>query len=168
MKSDSRPPVGGDHTGIAADCAGTVYPNPIANANAVHALEHGAVWISYQPSLPRTEVEALAKLVDGQDYLFMSPYPGQDSKISLQSWGYQLAVPSPTDERSPRFIATLRNDPNTTPEFGVSCANRVFKANPSSPGSASCVACRDVTRHVAPWLATGSRMRIDALKVLDM
>lgn len=137
VKYDTAPPVGGDHATIAADCSGTVYPNPIANANAMHSLEHGAVWITYQPGLPQDEVDTLASLVDGQDYLFMSPFPSQQSKISLQSWGYQLAVSSPTDERITRFIATLRNNPKTTPEFGASCANPAFKANPSTPGKPS-------------------------------
>jgi hypothetical protein len=134
VKYDSSPPLGGNHAGVWADCAGSVYPNPIADENAMHSFEHGAVWITYRPGLPQSEINALAALVTGQNYTFMSPYPGLTSRISVQSWGYQLSVESAADPRLPRFIATLRNSPKTTPESGASCANPSFKASPSTPG----------------------------------
>ncbi len=55
--------------------AGTVYSAAIANENAVHMLEHGAVWITYNPSLPANEIATLANYVNGQDRMAMSPYP---------------------------------------------------------------------------------------------
>ncbi|MBN9620481.1 MAG: DUF3105 domain-containing protein, partial [Actinobacteria bacterium] len=131
---NATPPVGGNHAPVWADCTGTVYPNPIADENAMHSFEHGAVWITYQPALPAAQVKQLAQLVTGQDYTFMSPYPGQRSRISVSSWGYQLAVASPDDPRLAEFIGTLRKNPATTPEPGASCANASFKANPSTPG----------------------------------
>ena len=39
---------------------------PIANENAVHSLEHGAVWITYKPGLPADQVDMLTKLVSRQ------------------------------------------------------------------------------------------------------
>ncbi|MFI6012195.1 DUF3105 domain-containing protein [Streptomyces sp. NPDC051243] len=42
-----NPPVGGDHNKAWMTCDGTVYNKPIANENAVHSLEHGAVWVTY-------------------------------------------------------------------------------------------------------------------------
>ncbi len=128
------PPVGGNHAPIWADCAGTVYPNPIANENAVHSLEHGAVWITYRPGLPAGQMDVLTKLVAGQQYTLLSPYPGLKSAVSLQSWGYQLFLGSATDPRASQFLATLRLNQNTTPELGASCANPQFKASPSTPG----------------------------------
>ena len=53
IKYDASPPVGGNHSQYWVDCTGTVYPNAIANENAVHGLEHGAVWITYRPGLPK-------------------------------------------------------------------------------------------------------------------
>ena len=53
------PPVGGPHDGNWADCTGTVYDVDIRHENAVHSLEHGAVWITYDPALPDGEVELL-------------------------------------------------------------------------------------------------------------
>jgi hypothetical protein len=40
---------------------------------------------------------ALRALVLGQDYTFMSPYPGLDHAVSVQSWGYQLRTDDPAD-----------------------------------------------------------------------
>ena len=134
VKYDSSPPVGGDHSGYWADCSGTVYANPIANENAVHMLEHGAVWITYKPGLAKSEVDALAKLVNGQDRMAMSPYPGLKSNISLQSWGYQLFVDKASDPRIQQFIDTLRYNQKTTPEYGASCSQPTFKQHPSTFG----------------------------------
>ena len=44
------PPIGGRHDAVWATCTGVVYPRALRNENAVHALEHGAVWITYRPS----------------------------------------------------------------------------------------------------------------------
>ncbi len=134
VEYDSSPPVGGAHSPVPADCSGTVYPDAIANENAVHSLEHGAVWITYRPGLPASDLAALTQLVQGHDHLLVSPYPGLTSAISLQSWGYQLRVESATDPRIVEFINLLRSNPVTTPEYGESCANPDFNAHPSVPG----------------------------------
>ena len=133
---DSTPPVGGNHSPYWADCNGTVYPNAIANENAVHMLEHGAVWITYNPTLPASEIATLANYVNGFDRMAMSPYPDLDSPISLQAWGYQLKVQSATDPRIQKFIDDLRFNPKTTPEYapGVTCSQPTFKAHPSTFG----------------------------------
>ncbi|MEP6600155.1 MAG: DUF3105 domain-containing protein, partial [Actinomycetota bacterium] len=135
VKYDATPPVGGRHSGYNADCTGTVYPNAIANENAVHSLEHGAVWITYQPDLAKAEVDALAKNVNGVDRMMMSPYPGLKSKISFQSWGYQLFLDSASDPRIQQFIDAVRYNPKTTPEYGASCAQPTFKNKPSTFGN---------------------------------
>jgi hypothetical protein len=134
IKYDTTPPTGGDHSQIWADCSGTVYPNAIANENAVHMLEHGAVWITYRPGLAVDQVATLSKLVNGVDRMAMSPYPDLKTAISLQSWDYQLFVNSASDPRIQQFIDALRNNPLTTPEQGVSCSDPQFKANPSTFG----------------------------------
>jgi hypothetical protein len=35
-------------------------------------MEHGAIWITYQPNLPKAEVDQLAKKVKGHDFTLMS------------------------------------------------------------------------------------------------
>ena len=134
MHYDASPPVGGPHSPIPADCTGTVYANPIASENAVHSHEHGAVWITYRPGLADAELAALGQLVQGQSHLLVSPYPGQASAISAQSWGYQLALDQVSDPRLVQFVNLLRSNPVTTPEYGEDCVNPEFKAHPSVPG----------------------------------
>jgi hypothetical protein len=134
VKYDTTPPTGGNHSPYWADCTGTVYPQAIANENAVHMLEHGAVWITYQPGLDKADVATLAKLVTGQDRTAMSPYPGLKTKVSLQAWGYQLFVNSPTDPRIKQFIDALRFNQKTTPEPSATCAQPDFKQHPSTFG----------------------------------
>ena len=127
------PPIGGNHSPYWADCNGTVYPQPIANENAVHPLEHGAVWVTYKQGLPQSEVNTLANDVKGQTKVFMSPYPDLKTKVSLQAWGYQLFVNSVTDPRINQFIAALAGNPNITPE-NASCSQPTFVKNPSTFG----------------------------------
>ena len=127
---DASPPFGGMHDPTWADCTGTVYPLPIRNENAVHSLEHGAVWITYNPQIPNDQLKTLFNLVDGVPYMMMSPYPNLDPPISLQAWGNQLFVKSATDPRVAQFVRALKQNPKTTPELGASCDNPTFKANP--------------------------------------
>jgi hypothetical protein len=134
IKYDSSPPVGGNHSQFWADCDGTVYPQPIANENAVHMLEHGAVWITYRQGLPAAQVDVLKKFVVGGQYIAMSPYPGLKTAVSLQAWGYQLFVNSVHDPRIAQFISVLDHNRAITPEYGASCAQPTFKAHPSTFG----------------------------------
>ncbi|GAA5182489.1 hypothetical protein GCM10023322_19600 [Rugosimonospora acidiphila] len=113
------PPVGGTHNYNWERCQGDVYPDQIPNENAVHALEHGAVWVTYNPSLPKDEVDQLASKVRGNDFMLMSPYPGLDKPISLQAWGFQLKLDHANDPRIDQFIKDLRV--NATMEPGVTC-----------------------------------------------
>jgi hypothetical protein len=128
------PPVGGDHSPVWADCTGTVYPEQIANENAVHTLEHGSVWITYKPGLAADQIDVLSKLVAGNQYTLLTPYAGLKSNISLQAWGYQLFVDSASDPRIQTFIKDLKLNQSNTPELGASCDNPTFKSKPSTPG----------------------------------
>jgi hypothetical protein len=133
IQYDQSPPFGGKHANAWADCTGTVYPNPIRSENAVHSLEHGSIWITYQPDLASDQVDALKKRVDGVTQMLMSPYPGLKSKISLQAWGYQLFVDDANDPRVGEFITDLRLNSVATPEYGASCTNPDFKTTPLPP-----------------------------------
>jgi hypothetical protein len=114
------PPVGGDHNAVWQNCTGTVYPAAIANEHAVHSLEHGAVWITYRPDLSADQIAALAARVHGHDYTLMSPYPGLDAPISLQAWGYRLAVDKADDQRIDEFITAARVSAAAEP--GATCS----------------------------------------------
>ncbi|MGN5240894.1 MULTISPECIES: DUF3105 domain-containing protein [unclassified Rhodococcus (in: high G+C Gram-positive bacteria)] len=131
---DQSPPMGGPHDQYWATCTGTIYPEPIRSENAVHSLEHGAVWITYDPQqVAGDEVPTLQALVEGQPYTLLSPYPGLSSAISVQSWGHRLALDDSEDDRLDQFITALRRNPNTHPEAGATCSTTPGSFDPSSP-----------------------------------
>jgi hypothetical protein len=134
------PPVGGPHAPPPAwaDCTGTVYDIDIRHENAVHSLEHGAVWITYNPDdVSQGDIDTLAKLVENESGRMMSPYAGLDSPISVQAWGHQLKVDSADDKRIKQFADLLTLNSEFTPEPGASCENPDFIANPLPAGAAS-------------------------------
>ncbi len=132
------PPVGGEHDNEWADCTGTVYDVDIRHENAVHSMEHGAVWIAYDPDeVSDADVAKLAKLVEGEDGRMLSPYAGLDSPISIQSWGDQLKVDSADDERLRQFADLMTFKAGEFPEPGATCSNDAFIADPLVVGDDS-------------------------------
>jgi Protein of unknown function (DUF3105) len=131
------PPVGGPHDPSWADCTGTVYDVDIRHENAVHAMEHGAVWITYNPDeVSDADVEKLAALADTSGRM-LSPYAGLDSPVSIQSWNHQLKVDSADDERIEQFADFFTRNGEYYPEVGASCENAAFLASPLVAGEAS-------------------------------
>lgn len=112
------PPVGGNHSSKWQNCG--YYSEPIAPENAVHSLEHGAVWITYRPDLAEEQIESLSNLAQSQDHLLVSPYAGLKSPVVVSSWGRQMELPSSTDPRLQRFIETFRQS-KLAPESGGPC-----------------------------------------------
>ncbi|HSN06337.1 MAG TPA: DUF3105 domain-containing protein [Candidatus Angelobacter sp.] len=128
------PPVGGPHAPIWMNAG--VYTVPVPSERAVHDLEHGAVWITYDPSLPAGQVAVLTAFVARQSllpesggglppgqsnrYVVMSPWATSTlpSPIVISAWGYQLRVTSPTDPRLQRFVDTFRASATYSPEQG--------------------------------------------------
>jgi hypothetical protein len=115
------PPVGGAHNPVWQNCMGDVYTAPIPKENAVHSLEHGAVWVTYKPGLDQASINTVKSKVEGKDYLFMSPFTGLDKNISLQGWGFQLKVDSASDPRIDQFIKAVRL--NAAMEPGAACSS---------------------------------------------
>ena len=124
IKYPQSPPVGGTHNYNWQNCMGDVYGQPIASEHAVHSLEHGAVWVTYNPDkLSKADVDKLAQKVRGREYMLMSPYPGLDRPISLQAWGYQLKLDKVSDGRIDQFITDLRK--NAGVEDGAVCSGGI-------------------------------------------
>ncbi len=90
--------------------------------NAVHTLEHGGVWITYSPDLSQDQQEALREIVEGQDCLLASPYPGLPTGTPLvaSAWGAQVRLDGVDDPNLQRFIRSYRKGPQT-PEPGAAC-----------------------------------------------
>lgn len=114
-----NPPVGGPHNPVWLNCG--IYDYAVPNENAVHSLEHGAVWITYQPNLPAADVTRLVNLVKGHSYVILSPYPGLPAPVVASAWGVQLKVQSASDSRIAEFIQKYEQGPQT-PEPGAPCS----------------------------------------------
>jgi hypothetical protein len=152
------PPVGGPHDPNWADCTGTVYTVDIRHENAVHSLEHGAVWITYNPDkVSKADVATLATLVKGVTHRLMSPYKGLDAPISLQSWNHQLKVSKVSDKRIKQFADFFTENSDFYPEIGASCENPAFVANPVINGQGSSpVGPTDAPTTPTPAMSSGA------------
>jgi len=116
---EQNPPVGGPHAPVWQNCG--YYASPIVPERGVHSMEHGAVWITYRPSLPESQVGSLRALV-GNPYVLVSPWPlPLSSPVVLSAWGVQLHVDRATDPRVATFVGTYARGPQT-PEPGAPCS----------------------------------------------
>ncbi|RST19332.1 DUF3105 domain-containing protein [Streptomyces sp. WAC05374] len=117
-----KPPVGGDHDQVWMNCDRDVYKKPIPERNAVHSLEHGAVWVTYNDKAPSGEVKKLEEKVKKTSYSFMSPVKEQAGAIMLSAWGKQVTVDRADDPRVDAFFTKYVQGPQT-PEPGAACTN---------------------------------------------
>jgi hypothetical protein len=116
------PPAGGDHAGAWINCG--AYPEPVPEEMAVHSMEHGAVWITYQPDLAAASVAKLAEIGDAQTYVLVSPYPDLPSPVVASAWGVQLQLDSADDDRLVAFLDMYRQG-DQTPEPGAPCTGGI-------------------------------------------
>ena len=112
------PPAGGEHNPVWQNSG--FYDAPVRDENAVHTLEHGAVWITYSPDLPQDQRDQIRQLVEGQTCMLASPYPNIPSPVVASAWGKQLALEDASGEDLERFVRAYRQGPGT-PEPGATC-----------------------------------------------
>ena len=115
---EQSPPVGGDHNPVWQNAG--FYEDPVQNEKAVHTMEHGAVWITYEPDLPQDQKDQLRQIVESQDCLLASPYPNLPTPVVASAWGKQLQLQSVDDPGLREFIQAYRKG-SQTPEPGASC-----------------------------------------------
>ncbi|MEU6095349.1 DUF3105 domain-containing protein [Streptomyces sp. NPDC047079] len=115
-----EPPVGGNHHPVWQNCDGDVYGKPVDNMNAVHSLEHGAVWVTYNSKAAKADVDALAAKVRKTPYTLMSPVEDQKDPIMLSAWAHQRSVKSAGDPAVDAFFARFVQGAQT-PEPGAAC-----------------------------------------------
>lgn len=117
---DQNPPVGGAHDPVWQNAG--FYDQPVRNENAVHTMEHGAVWITYSPDLSQDQKDELRDTTESQDCILTSPYPDlpEDTPVVASAWGKQLQLTSADDPNLQKFIHAYRRGPQT-PEPGAAC-----------------------------------------------
>lgn len=114
------PPIGGSHDPAWLDCG--IYDEPVRDENAVHDLEHGAIWITYDPDLAADDVDALESVLP--DNAILSPYDGLPTPVVVTVWARQLQLTGVDDPRLELFLDTY-DDGRTSPEPFASCAGGV-------------------------------------------
>lgn len=120
LEYPQSPPVGGTHNPVWQTCG--YYAAPIPNWHAVHSLEHGAVWLTYDPDLPEDQVDQLREIAESMDFILVSPYPGNPAPVVATAWDHQLYLEGADDPGIDAFIEEYRLGPQT-PELGATCSN---------------------------------------------
>ena len=100
-------PAGGEHNPDPLAC--TIYDQPIPTENAVHSLEHWAVWITYRNE-DVVNLGALERLADSHSKVILSPVPAQEPPIMATAWGWQLELQDAGDIRLPQFIQAVQGE----------------------------------------------------------
>ncbi|MCB0192394.1 MAG: DUF3105 domain-containing protein [Anaerolineae bacterium] len=117
-------PAGGPHNPVWQLCG--IYDEPVRPENAIHSMEHGAVWLTYQPDLPEEDVEQLRSVVrqqrsaQGEAMIILSPEPDLESPLVATAWRVQLTLDDVNDERLEAFLDRYQRGP-FYPEPGANC-----------------------------------------------
>lgn len=119
---DQSPPAGGEHNPTWQNAG--FYPEPVQNEMAVHTMEHGGVWITYNPDLPQGQVDELREVANSRECVLASPYPDLESPVVASAWGKQIKLEGSDDPALDRFIGTYLQG-EQTPEPGAACTGGV-------------------------------------------
>ena len=114
------PPVGGEHFPVPATCGFYEPGTEPTDELLVHDLEHGAVWIAYDPGIDEAQLTALSALVAQQAKVTATPLEGLESALVVSAWARQLPLDSVDDPRLVQFVEAYRNSDNA-PEPGAPC-----------------------------------------------
>lgn len=115
---EQSPPAGGPHNRVWLNCG--AHSQQVPDENAVHSLEHGAVWLTYDPdALEDAELSGLLQLVPAT-YATISPYPGMSTPVAISAWNAQLKLDSVDADQIDAFIETYWQSA-VTREPGAAC-----------------------------------------------
>ena len=105
IEYDREPPTNGNHAPLWQNCG--FYQKAIQDRHAVHSMDHGVVWITHRPDLPQQQIESLRPYGE-ENYVIVSPYPGQDAPVIATSWRVQLELDGADDPRLEQFVDEFR------------------------------------------------------------
>lgn len=81
---ESNPPTSGPHW--PDPLLDGIYDTEKPDEALVHSLEHGRIWVSYQPDIGEAAIQALADTVKGQSHLVMTARAANETDIALAAW----------------------------------------------------------------------------------
>ncbi|MCU1407482.1 MAG: hypothetical protein JWQ43_3785 [Glaciihabitans sp.] len=119
---DMSPPAGGNHNQVWLNCG--VYTEVQQNENAVHALEHGAVWVTYNADeVAGDDLETLTESLPST-YVIVSPYPDLQAPVVASAWGEQIELDGVDDPRLADFVTKFWKSADA-PEPGAACTGAI-------------------------------------------
>jgi len=99
-------PTSGPHAPGAPRCG--LHQSQLEPTLAVHALEHGAVVLWYQPGLPEASRQSLLDIMRGyESHVILSPNPGIDAEVVATAWNRRKAYEA-GDPEIADFVETYR------------------------------------------------------------
>jgi hypothetical protein len=122
IHADAEIPAGGSHSPAWQNCG--FYEEQIRSENAVHSLEHGAVWLTYRPDLSSDDLNRLRGLIRSPDKVLISPVGGQGPTVIATAWANQLELDIATDPRINQFLNEFEGS-RSAPEPGGRCSGGV-------------------------------------------
>lgn len=114
-------PAGGEHNSAWLNCG--AYSEPVAEENAVHSLEHGAVWITYEAGDANVDVGRLVGYA-GRNKVLVSPVDSQEAPVLVTAWARQMETETADDPRINQFIVEFAGSADA-PEPGGLCSGGV-------------------------------------------
>ncbi len=107
-----QPPTSGSHTNPVA---WGVYDTEVRDDQVIHNMEHGGIYVSYQPDLPQDQIEKLKKLLSEPfsnpefqpKKIVLAPRAANKSPIELSSWRRSESLASYDQKKIEEYV--MRN-----------------------------------------------------------
>ena len=114
-------PAGGEHSAVWLNCG--AYSDLVPEENAVHSLEHGAVWITYPAGNEAIDVGRLNSYA-GRNKVIVSPVVDQVPPVLVTAWARHMEATAADDPRISQFIVEFAGAA-TAPEPGGRCTGGI-------------------------------------------
>jgi Protein of unknown function (DUF3105) len=95
------PATSGKHSGVQPPDEPKVFTSPFEEPLAVHALEHGSVFVYYRPpdadgGVSQEIVDRLADIAGPSNATFLAPYPNLTAEraLTMTAWNYRQSCPA--------------------------------------------------------------------------
>jgi hypothetical protein len=113
---EGEPPAGGPH--FPTPLTAKKYTDPVQDGNAIHSLEHGMIWITYNRDMVSdSDLKTLENIQSNNSRdVILSPRPENRIAIGVVSWGRLLRLDKPDEKAITDFINVNRD---RSPEPGV-------------------------------------------------